>query len=431
VNDIEDRLREVLTTEAARTRDDMVRPLREARTPARRGLAGAFLGRPGSRQARRWLAPAAAVAAVAVLLGGVSLAGSSLLGRGGHARTSLSRSARTSSSALPRYYMSVTAKPRVFFALHNLSTGRVVVSDPLLGAVEAPGTSPWIAAAASGRAFDILITLETPSHTSELVLYRLVVSAGRRPDVAAIGQTANPGGAALPPPPSDMQYVISGLALTPSGGKVAIALNLVGRGTHPRALPTGWIEELSPTGRGVRAWSSGRVSGLVSDPAWETGGRKLGFLWWGHITYHPVLTATTQQRVLDTASDRGGLLDSRVLSGGGSTGSLASSELTPDGSGAIQTTWANHPGRHGRGEVDVSVRGFRREGHSIAIYFIQHREYRYSSPVEESAEDASCRVLSETDQFQDALITCPQLERLEIGAVTPLPSLGPNPIVAW
>src|ERR1700733_6623178 len=103
--DVEDRLRRDLAREAARTQVGMLRPLAQPGLAPRRRLAGLPVPRPG----RRWLAPAAAMVAVAAVLAGVTLAGSGLRARPGAA----GGGPATAAGAAPRFYVSGALPPHV------------------------------------------------------------------------------------------------------------------------------------------------------------------------------------------------------------------------------------------------------------------------------------------------------------------------------
>src|SRR5262249_19915170 len=79
VTDLEDRLRQALSTEAERAQPEMVRPLRAPRAPAARG----WLATP-ARPGRRWpggAAPLAAAAAVMAVVAGSAAISSAIHGR--------------------------------------------------------------------------------------------------------------------------------------------------------------------------------------------------------------------------------------------------------------------------------------------------------------------------------------------------------------
>jgi hypothetical protein len=78
VTDLEDRLRQALSTEAERAQPDMLRPLRAPRAPAARGWL-ATRARPGGRWPG-WVAPLAAAAAVVAVVAGTAAISSAIHG---------------------------------------------------------------------------------------------------------------------------------------------------------------------------------------------------------------------------------------------------------------------------------------------------------------------------------------------------------------
>src|SRR5215831_3538990 len=79
MTDLEDRLRQALSTEAERAQPEMLRPLRAPRAPAARGWL-ATRARPGRRWPG-WVAPLAAAAAVIAVVAGSAAISSAIHGR--------------------------------------------------------------------------------------------------------------------------------------------------------------------------------------------------------------------------------------------------------------------------------------------------------------------------------------------------------------
>ena len=79
MTDLEDRLRQALSTEAERAQPEMLRPLRAPRAPAARGWLAAR-ARPGRRWPG-WVAPLAAAAAVIAVVAGTAAISSAIHGR--------------------------------------------------------------------------------------------------------------------------------------------------------------------------------------------------------------------------------------------------------------------------------------------------------------------------------------------------------------
>src|SRR5215831_9977774 len=79
MTDLEDRLRQALSTEAERAQPEMLRPLRAPRAPAARGWL-ATRARPGRRWPG-WVAPLAAAAAVIAAVAASAAISSAIHGR--------------------------------------------------------------------------------------------------------------------------------------------------------------------------------------------------------------------------------------------------------------------------------------------------------------------------------------------------------------
>ena len=406
--DVEDRLRRDLAREAARTQAVMLRPLAEPERAPRRGLA------PWTppRRARRWLAPAAAVAAVAAVLAGVALVGSGL-----GARTAPASGGRPAAGvAVPRFYVSVSLPPHVRVTVHSAVTGRVVASTPLPRSAQGAGPIPSIAASVNDRTFAIAAAVHLPH--SALAVRLFLVSLSARGHVVSFASIAN-----LTKPAS--ADTVTGIALSPDGSRLAATVEVPTSGFRP----LGQIELVSlRTGHVTRSWPGG--AGIPSDPAWA-GPRKLGFLWWDRIR-GPVdnFTARTRERLLDTAAGGSLLGSSKVIAATPASGQfLQTAMLSADGRVLLGTWYRNIPGTHGNGTAVVNFGQVGLRGHRSTI--LQHRLIQFHGVVQEGQADSSCNVLSVAGRAPDALVQCPGLEKVENGWIGTLPGLGLVPVVAW
>ena len=413
--DVEDRLRRDLAREAARTQATMLRPLTQPGLAPRRGLAGRGLAGRGLAgwPARRWLAPAAAVVAVAGVLAGVTLAGSGLGRRPG----ATSGGGATAAGATPRFYVSVSLPPHVLVAVHNARTGRVLSSTSLPPFAQGAGPIPSVAAARDDRTFAIASTVHLPHSTLAVRLFEVSLSRrGRVVSFASIADLTAPGSA----------DTVTGIALSPDNGELAATVEIPTSGFRPQ----GEVEVVSlRTGHVTRTWTGG--AGIPSDPAWQAGGRKLGFLWWDHIR-GPVtnFTARTRERLLDTAAPGGSLLgSSRVIAAAPGGRFLQTAVLSADGRALLGTWYRNIPAGHGNGTAVVEFGRLGLNGRRSAV--IQWRTIRYRGPAQEGVADSSCNALSVAGRDHAALVQCPGLERVQNGWVSSLPSLGPVPVAAW
>jgi hypothetical protein len=417
--DVADRLRRDLAREAARTQATMLRPLAQPGRAPRRGLAGRGLAGRGlagrglaGGPARRWLAPAAAVVAVAAVLAGVALAGSGIRARPG----ATAGGATATAGRDPRFYVSVTLPPHVGVVVHAAHSGRVLSKAWLPGA-QGAGPLASIAAAGNDRTFAIAATVHLPNSTLAVRLYELSLSGrGRVVSLATITDLT-------PPASAD---TVTGIALSPDNRELAATVEIPTSGFHPR----GEIEVLSlRTGRAARTWTGG--AGIPSDPAWQAGGRKLGFLWWDHIR-GPVtsFTARTRERRLDTAAPGRSLLgSSQVIAAAPDGRFLQSAVLSADGRALLGSWYHNIPAGHGTGTAVVEFGRLGLNGRRTTV--IQWRAIRFRGPVQEGETDSSCNVLSVAGRDHATLVQCPGLERVQNGSISSLPGLGQVPIAAW
>jgi hypothetical protein len=405
--DVEDRLRRDLAREAARTQAAMLRPLTEPREAARRELTP-WRAR---RRAWRWLAPAAAVAAVAAVLAGVALAGSGLGTRSGPA----SGGRAAAGLATPRFYVSVSLPPHVRVTVHRSLTGRVLASAPLPASTQGAGPVPSIAAAANDRTFAIAATVHLPHSTLAVRLFEVSLSArGHVVSFASIANLTKPASAAT----------ITGIALSPDGSQLAATEEFPTTGFHP----LGQIELVSMrTGHVTRTWPGG--AGIPSDPAWAGPG-KLGFLWWDRIR-GPVdnFTARTRERLLNTAAVGSLLGSSKVIAAAPGGRFLESALPSADGRVLFGSWYRNIPAGHGNGTAVVDFGQVGLRGHRPMV--LQHRAVAFHGVAQEGQADSSCNVLSVAGRAPDALVQCPGLEKVENGWIGTLPGVGPVPVVAW
>jgi hypothetical protein len=369
----------------------------QARYPDREATAG-------RRRTWRLVAPAAAALAVIALIAGLTLAAGS-----GPGRTAAGApAAGTSAQGMPRYYVTNPARPpRPPAGRHDSLTGRP------LSWVAIPGrVAPSITAAHNDRVFVIDAVRIFPHREPATVLYLLRVTAGgRRATLTRLPVRAtSPGSADL----------VDGLALSPDGARLAVALQVPTTGFHPR----GEIVVFSLTGGPARTWTAPGDNALPWDPAW-TGSEQLSFLWQDHIRGPATnFTARTQVRVLDTAAPGRNVLSARVLAaGGGKLGFIQTAFAAPRRGPIIASAFRNSPaaGRSGTATVRL-VALSARTGQVIKV--LAARTVRYRGLRQQNQADGSCQVLGLDATGQHALVDCPGFSRLDHGRLTRLPGPG-------
>jgi hypothetical protein len=253
MTDIENRLRDELRAEAQRAQPHM---LRELRVPRRRRAAWA----------KPWLAPVAAVIAVAAVITGVRFATGDL-----H-----NTPAATAQGVLPPFYVTIQSNGRTPTRLmvRRSADGAVVMR------VAAPPGEQFegVSAASDGRT--LVLSAVSGSRANRVFrFYRTLLAADGRPGpLTALPLSVRAG--------SDMSYV-SGIALSPGGRQLAVAVmggvieppgksGLSGVVMRGRAR----IEVVSLRTGELRTWTASPEVGFpgLSALSWADQGRRLAYL---------------------------------------------------------------------------------------------------------------------------------------------------------
>ncbi len=359
-----------------------------------------------SRPARRRLAPAAAALAVIAVVAGLAVASGTAPGRPAAGRPATAASA--ADHGIPRFYVTISGlPPHTTAVVHDSLTGRP------LSRVTIPGSyssgAPSITAAGDDREFVIGASKFLPHDKVATVLYLLRAGAGGR------SATLTPLPVRLTPAGSP--DAVDGIALSPDGSRLGVALQVPTNGFHPR----GEIEVFSLRGGRTRAWTAPGDSALPWDPAW-TGARQLSFLWQDHIR-GPVsnFTARTQVRVLDTAAPGRDLLAARVLAtGGGRLGFIQTAFASPGGGPVIASVYRNVPATGTNGTATVRLVALSTQTGKVISVFAA-RTVPYHGLAQQNTADGSCQILGTDATGQHALVSCPGFGRLDHGHLTPLP----------
>jgi hypothetical protein len=305
MSDLEDRLRAGLRAEAQRTQPQH---LRELQVPARR--------RGG---ARRWLAPAAALVAVAVIATVVGVvagdrhdsgparpfpSASALPGRPSPSAPSPSTTA-PAAAAMPPFYLSLGPGEPTSIVVCASASGAVIDSRPVPAGVPAaaPGDPESVylglmAAAADDRTFVISVHRPQVLSTSATItwFYRLTLAADGRPGaLQRLPLTIQPGAA---------RYQAYAMALSPDGATLAVAVGVTpGYQTRQHAAGHAAIELVSLRTGAKRTWTA-PASTQLQDLSWVSG-TTLGFSWESALS---TAAGGYQVRTLDTASPAGDLM---------------------------------------------------------------------------------------------------------------------------
>ena len=231
--------------------------------PRPSGVGGPGGRRPRGGRAWRVIAPVAAGLAVAGLVTGLTLAAGSPAPVRGPAAGALA----TADRGMPRFYVTLTSpgqSGRIYAQVHASQTGQVL-SQVKVGFL---GNGMGISADPSGRAFVIDAAAKNDNLHDRIVLYLLRVSA----DGLSTTLTRLP----LVLLPAGSPDVVDGIAVSPDGTKLAVALQV---NQNPNVInPRGEIVVYPLAGGATQTWTAPGDKAVPWNPAWTAGGRYLTFV---------------------------------------------------------------------------------------------------------------------------------------------------------
>jgi hypothetical protein len=351
-------------------------------------------------RSRRWLAPAAAAAAVIAVVAG-SLAISGAFDRHAGPRTATDSPAAAAGQAgpggVPRYFVALTGR-----AVADQGQRAEVVATAtgtVLGSVTAPGPSTVftdVAAAADDRTFVLAERPGLPAGQGSSAklfgagparLYELVLHSSGQPGTLT----------ALPVPP--VSGSISGLALSPDGSKLAMSL-IAGRSEiKVLNLATGAVRTWTLPDPGWVGWDKPDAQSL----SWENDNRTLLFEQQTYVGQGQNMEVGA--RLLDTAAPGGnleaasrlvpipsqvlmGLSAAMLITGDGTKIVAPTTSLISPGSGGLNLSAEPESLRLSR-ECGAVIAGFtKRHGQYTGIKYIHYRK------------TASCvRLIQQNDQY--------------------------------
>jgi hypothetical protein len=395
-----------ITEELAAAFHDRADPVRATAVDA----AGIF--RRGARARRRQTAVRAAAAGIAAAVTAVVLALNLSAGPGpvvaGRPPGVLLAAAVVSPppagaavAGMPRYYVTVDHF-RPVAEVRSSATGKVLSTVPLPRRID-PKRSQ-VAAAGDGRGF--ALTLFSFPRTR---FYWLRVSAdGRSARLTALPAAPLPAG----------EYA-DGIAVSPGGGRLAVAIQR-GGGNY------GAVQVVSLATGAARTWTTARP-GIPLDVSWADG-QRLGFFWVG-------TTGAAQQRYsglweLDTAAPGHALLSGRLVLPevtGGDT--VQDAELTTAGTVIAAVTYSGtaHVSRGTviGGIVELSAR----TGRPLRTLLAEHAAHA-ADPGDLGWYITACQLAAADHTGDHLLVSCDRFGRLDRGRFTPLPGAAPRTAVA-
>jgi hypothetical protein len=385
--DLERRLRDALYAEAARARPELIRPVSL-------DLA-ARADRPSMRSRRlRLMAPIAASCAVLALIAGIALAG----------RPDAIRPAVSAGSGVPGYYVALvtSASPYTLTVqVRSSQTGKLLTSTRMDSAF---GFGPSITTA-DGRSFDVAAPATLHGKDVTRLLSLRVGNGGHSVRLTA-----------LPIQPLSFGQVVSGLALSADGTKLAI---MAFHFNYARdEFGTAQLTVVSPaSGQQLGAWTTS-AAGMASQPSWLAGG-KLAFSW-AAASAHPSGQDKPGVRLLDTAAAGGSLLSARLLVPAQiAAGTIESALVSPDGHELLATVVSKKPSAGTSGTLTGRVVRLSAAGHVLQV--LHSASARYTTQVQQSQLSQACEVMSADPSRQNVLMTCWQFGRLAAGIFRHLP----------
>jgi CTP:molybdopterin cytidylyltransferase MocA len=313
--------------------------------------------------------------------------------------------ARAADAGMPEYYV-IASHSALVADVRESATGAVLSTVALPGWADPKLTQ--VAAAGGDRTFVLALAGDRPT-----VFDVLRVSAdGQAGRLSTLRVAPLPAGAS-----------VNGLALSPDGRELAVAVQLEGG-------QRGELTVLPLAGGAARTWTSAQA-GMPWSVSWAEGGRELGFFWQDADSSG---RSSSGFWVLNVAARGHGLLSGRrVVPGSVGSDDVQSALLTPDGSTVIASVSYDGLASVGKGTVVGGIVALSaRTGHVLRTLLTERAPYSadpghagyYSTPCSLGAVDAT---------GQHLLVSCDSFGRLDRGRFTPLPGVLPQlaPQVGW
>jgi hypothetical protein len=300
---------------------------------------------------------------------------------------------------MPRYYV-IADRSQPFADVRSSTTGKTLSTVPLPA-----GTDPkltQIAAAGDGRTFVLAV------FSSRTSFYRLRVTAGGH--LARLSP--------LPVAPLPAGEYASAVAVSPGGGKLAVAIQLSG-GQH------GAVEVATVATGAIRRWTTTRP-GSPTQLSWA--GRDLGFFW---TDGEPAATSAAGLWALDTTAPGSALMSARRIlpvSAGGDT--VQSALLDPDGTTATASVTYDGTSHVSRGTVVGGiVRLSIRTGRPLRTLLAEHAAYS-ADPGQPGWYITACELTAIDPSGGHLLVSCDRFGRLDRARFTALPGSPPQTAIA-
>lgn len=379
---------------------------------ARSRLPGSLL--PGSGRFRRVITPVAAGLAVAGLITGLTLAVGSAQDR--------------PAAGAPAATAAVSGMPRFYVTLSSPGTSGAIIAE-----VHASGTGQVLDQARAGFFGDGEgITADGSDRT--FLIYASIGQTNQAVGLSVL--TVSPNGHVMHLQrlprillPANSQNVIDGIAVSPDGKKLAVALQV--NKNEDVLNPRGEIVVYSLTGGATQTWTAPRDVAVPWNPVWTGGSRQLTFLWQDHLKGTVFFfTGRSQVRVLDTAAPGRKLLASSVIAaGGGKLGFIQAALAGPDDTPVIAAAFRDVPSAGASGTALLKLVSLSPSG-TVTKVFASHA-IAYHSQAQMAKIDTNCHVLGIDATGQHTLASCPNFGRIDNGTFTLLPRNSGEWAAAW
>jgi hypothetical protein len=325
---------------------------------------------------------------------------------------------------MPRFYVTLQMQGAITYIeadVHSSQSGQVLSTRR----VGYPGMSNFgiTADGASGRSFLIYGAASAYAGKSAVHVWRLTLPAdGTSTSVRELPLVLLPDGS---------NDVVDGIAVSPDGTKLAVALQL-GQKDSGRVLNPHMEMLVYPLNGGgaTQTWTAPNDVAVAWNPVW-TSPSDLTFVWEDHLVGSVnFFTNRSQIRVLDTARPSRDLLSSQVIAtGGGRTGIIQSAEAGPGDSPVIAATFSDATAANGSGTATMKLVNLSPGGTVSAVYSSSQISYRNRAQM--VTVDTTCQVLAADASGQHMLAYCPSFGRIDNGKFTELPGMAGAPDAAW
>jgi hypothetical protein len=446
-NDIVDRVRVLLGPANPIPGDMHAKSWQDPSAQELRARMAAEAGRP-TRPGQRWraarqltgwltsglrarlLAPvlagvaAALIAGLAVAVGAASQHRSSTVPTTAGKGSQVGRASAAVPGGMPAFYVTLQMQGAITHIeadVHSSQTGQVLSSRP----VGYPGMSNFgiTADGTSGRSFLIYAAASAYASKTAVHVWRFTLSAD--------GTSTTLSELPLVLLPTRSYDVVHGIATSPDGTKLAVALQL-GQQDSNRVLSSRMEMLVYPLAEGgaTQTWMAPNDVAAAWNPVW-TSPTDLTFVWQDQLIGNAEFsTGGSQIRVLDTAEPSRDLLSSQVIAtGGGSTGYIQSAEAGPGDSPIIAATFSDATAANGSGTATLKLLNLAPHGTVSEVY--SSSQISYGNPAQMAQVDTTCQVLAADASGQHMLAYCPNFGRIDNGTFTELPGNAGAPDAAW